>query len=81
MLLKSVEGDGFMFHSLYTGRKGRELEANPYAALCFHWKSLHRQVRVEGRVEQATPAESDAYYASRARISLHPRHENRSHRR
>lgn len=69
VLLKSVDAGGFMFHSHYTGRKGRELDANPYAALCFHWKSLHRQVRVEGRVEHATPAESDAYYASRARIS------------
>ena len=69
VLLKSVDAGGFMFHSHYTGRKGRELDANPCAALCFHWKSLRRQVRVEGRVEHATPAESDAYYASRARIS------------
>ena len=69
VLLKSVDGDGFMFHSHYTGRKGRELEANPYAALCFHWKSLQRSVRVEGPVERVTDAEADAYYASRARGS------------
>ena len=52
-----------------SGCKGAELAANPKAALCFHWKSLKRQVRIEGRVEPVTPAEADAYFATRARTS------------
>jgi pyridoxamine 5'-phosphate oxidase len=60
---------GFVFFSNQGSRKGVELAANPYAALLFHWKSLRRQVRVEGRVATASDAEADAYYATRARVS------------
>ncbi len=69
VLLKDADARGFVFHSHYDGRKGAELEANPFAALCFHWKTLHRQVRVEGTVERVPEAESDDYYATRARVS------------
>lgn len=73
VLLKGVDRDrprgGFVFYTNLESRKGAELIANPFAALCFHWKSLHRSVRVEGRVEQVSDAEADAYYASRARGS------------
>ena len=58
-----------MFYTNREGRKGQELLANPNAALLFHWKTLQRQVRVEGTVESVTDAEADAYYATRARIS------------
>ena len=60
---------GFVFYSHTEGRKGAELKANPQAALLFHWKSLRRQVRIEGRVEMVPDAEADAYYATRARLS------------
>jgi pyridoxamine 5'-phosphate oxidase len=69
VLLKGVDARGFVFYTNLESRKGGELSANPFAALCFHWKSLHRSVRVEGRVEQVSDAEADAYYASRARGS------------
>ena len=69
VLLKEADARGFVFYSHRDGRKGLELDANPFAALCFHWKTLRRQVRVEGRVERVSDAESDAYYASRARVS------------
>jgi len=69
VLLKDVDPRGFVFYTNLESRKGRELAANPFAALCFHWKSLHRSVRVEGRVEPVTAEEADAYYASRARGS------------
>ena len=69
VLLKSVDAGGFMFHSHYTGRKGRELDANPCAALCFHWKSLRRQIRIRGHVALVSDAESDAYFHSRPRDS------------
>jgi pyridoxamine 5'-phosphate oxidase len=65
VLLKHVEAHGFTFHTNYDSRKGKELAANPRAALCFHWQPLERQVRVEGMVERATPAESDAYFRNR----------------
>ncbi len=60
---------GFVFYTNYESAKGRELLANPYAALDFHWKSLHRQVRVRGPVTQTTAEEADAYFATRARAS------------
>ncbi len=69
VLLKDWDASGFVFYTNTTSRKGHELAANAHAALLFHWKSLHRQVRVEGHVEPATEAEADAYYASRARVS------------
>ena len=69
VLLKGLDPRGFVFYTNLESRKGGELAANPHAALCFHWKSLHRSVRVEGAVEPVTGAEADAYYASRARGS------------
>ncbi|MCR0982508.1 pyridoxamine 5'-phosphate oxidase [Roseomonas populi] len=69
VLLKGRDERGFVFYTNEESRKGGELFANPQAALLFHWKSLRRQVRVEGRVERVTEAESDAYFASRARGS------------
>ncbi len=69
VLLKSVDPRGFVFYSNLESRKGRELAVNPFVALCFHWKSLRRQVRVEGPAEPVSDEEADAYYASRARGS------------
>lgn len=72
VLLKEYGDDGFTFFSGYESRKGRELESNPRAALCFYWHGLGRQVRVEGEVERVTPEESDAYFLTRppgARLS------------
>ena len=69
VLLKGHGADGFVFYTNREGRKAAELAANPQAALLFHWKSLRRQVRVEGAVTLATDAESDAYFASRGRDS------------
>ena len=69
VLLKAADERGFVFYTNYGSQKGRELLANPKAAICFHWKSLRRQVRVQGRVEQVSAAEADAYFASRARDS------------
>lgn len=67
LLLKGVDADGFVFHTHYFGRKGRELAMHPAAAMCFHWQPLEVQVRVEGSVTRASEAESDAYFATRAR--------------
>ncbi|MGK7862831.1 pyridoxamine 5'-phosphate oxidase [Falsiroseomonas sp. E2-1-a4] len=69
VLLKGVDPEGFVFYTNLESRKGGELTANPFAALCFHWKTLQRSVRVEGAVQPVTAAEADAYYASRARGS------------
>lgn len=69
VLLKGHGPDGFVFYTNREGRKAAELRANPQAALLFHWKSLRRQVRIEGPVVLATDAESDAYFASRSRDS------------
>ncbi|MFK0298966.1 pyridoxamine 5'-phosphate oxidase [Brevundimonas sp. NPDC090276] len=69
VLLKDVDGRGFTFFSNQESAKGEQLWAHPSAALVFHWKSLRRQVRVRGVVEQVTSAEADAYFASRARES------------
>jgi pyridoxamine 5'-phosphate oxidase len=65
VLLKSADGDGFVFYSGYESRKGRELAANPRGALCFYWHELGRQVRVEGPVARVELSASDAYFASR----------------
>ena len=69
LLLKGVDERGFVFYTNYESRKGRELLAHPQAAMCFHWQPLERQVRVEGRAEQVSAEEADAYFASRARGS------------
>jgi len=69
VLLKGVDERGFVFYTNYESRKGVELLANPYAALCFHWKSLSRQIRIEGLAEAVAAAEADAYFASRPRDS------------
>lgn len=68
VLLKDID-HGLVFYSNYDSRKGREIAANPRAALLFWWQALHRQVRVEGIVEQISAAESDAYFESRPRES------------
>ena len=65
VLLRGFDDRGFCFFTNYDSRKGRELMANPHAALTFHWAALERQVRIEGRVERTTDAESDAYFHSR----------------
>jgi pyridoxamine 5'-phosphate oxidase len=69
VLLKDRDARGFVFYTNKESRKGGELATNPNAALLFHWKSLQRQVRIEGHVEDVTDAEADRYYASRARVS------------
>ena len=69
VLLRGVDERGFVFHTNYNSRKARELTENPRAALCFHWPSLEEQIRIEGRVEPLSPAESDGYFASRPRGS------------
>jgi pyridoxamine 5'-phosphate oxidase len=65
VLLKTFDAAGFTFFTNYDSRKGRELTANPRAALLFFWPELHRQVRIEGTVERVSGAESDAYFRSR----------------
>jgi pyridoxamine 5'-phosphate oxidase len=65
VLLKGYDASGFVFFTNYASRKGRELADNPRAALLFFWSELERQVRIEGTVEQLTPAESDEYFRSR----------------
>jgi pyridoxamine 5'-phosphate oxidase len=69
VLLRGFDSRGFCFFSNYDSRKGRELAANPHAALTFHWPDLERQVRIEGMVERTTAAESDAYFHSRPSTS------------
>jgi pyridoxamine 5'-phosphate oxidase len=69
VLLKGADEAGFVFYTNYESRKGRELQANPNAALLFHWKSLRRQVRIEGPATPVGAGEADAYFASRARTS------------
>ena len=65
VLLKGFDERGFVFYTNYEGRKARELENNPCAALVFYWGDLERQVRIEGRASRVPDEESDAYYASR----------------
>jgi pyridoxamine 5'-phosphate oxidase len=69
VLLKDHGPGGFVFYTNAQSRKGEEIRANPHAALLFHWKSLRRQIRIEGPLTEVTPAEADAYFHSRARIS------------
>jgi len=67
VLLKDVDACGLVFYTSYAGRKARDLQDNPFAAVVFHWQPLSRQVRVEGSVEMVEPDESDRYFASRPR--------------
>lgn len=69
VLLKQHGEDGFVFYTNAESRKGEEIRANPRAALLFHWKSLRRQVRIEGPLSEVTTEEADAYFHSRARVS------------
>jgi pyridoxamine 5'-phosphate oxidase len=69
VLLRGLDAGGFVFFTNYKSRKGQELAANPWAALVFYWEPLDRQVRVEGRVEKVSAAESDTYFNTRARGS------------
>lgn len=69
VLLKGIDDRGFVFFTNYASRKAADLEANPFAALCIHWAKAAEQIRVEGRVERLSDAESDAYFATRPRGS------------
>ena len=66
---RDSDGGGFVFYTNQQSRKGEALTANPKAALLFHWKSLRRQIRIEGAVSSVTDAQADAYFASRSRDS------------
>src|SRR3954471_13897875 len=67
VLLKDADERGFVFYTNLESEKARDLAGNPHAALLFHWKSLKRQVRIEGTVELVSPQEADAYFATRPR--------------
>ena len=69
VLLKEMDARGFVFYTNYESRKGGQMAENPHAALCFHWKSLEKSVRIEGRIEKVSSEESDDYFASRVRGS------------
>jgi pyridoxamine 5'-phosphate oxidase len=69
VLLKGIDGQGIRFFTNYDSRKGRELGANPHAAVSLYWHPLHRSVRLEGPVERLAPEESDGYFATRDRGS------------
>ncbi len=69
VLLKDMSRDGFVFYTNLESAKGNELAENPQAALCFHWKSLRRQIRVRGTISPVTEEEADAYFATRAKDS------------
>ena len=69
VLLKGHGPDGFIFYTNFEGRKARDLLENPHAALLFHWKSLRRQIRIEGQVDAVDDATADAYFATRSRDS------------
>jgi pyridoxamine 5'-phosphate oxidase len=69
VLLKNFDEHGFVFYTNYSSHKGQQLQANPWAALVFWWAELERQVRIEGRVEKVSEAESDAYFHSRPKGS------------
>ena len=65
VLLKGLSDKGFVFYTNFNSKKGKELKNNSKASLCFHWKSLRRQVRIIGEVEEVTDKEADEYYNSR----------------
>ena len=69
VLLRGADERGVVFHTNYGSRKARELEENPYAALCIHWHTLEEQIRIEGSVARLPDEESDAYFAERPRGS------------
>ncbi len=69
ILVKQVDNDGFAFFTNYNSAKAQNLVARPFASLCFHWKSLRLQVRIEGMVRKTEAAVSDAYFATRSRES------------
>ncbi len=69
VLLKGHDERGFVFYTNFEGRKAKDLAATPKAALLFHWKSLRRQIRIEGPVSHVSDVEADAYFASRSRDS------------
>jgi pyridoxamine 5'-phosphate oxidase len=69
VLVRGVDERGFVFHTNYSSRKGRELDENPNAALCYYWPTLDEQIRVEGTIERLSADESDAYFVSRPRGS------------
>jgi len=69
VLLKDFNDEGFVFYTNLGSRKAEQLAANSHAAMCFHWKSLTRQVRIEGAVERVSDAEADEYFASRPKLS------------
>ena len=69
VLLKGFDDNGFVFYTNFESQKGREILGQKKAAMCFHWKSLRRQVRLRGPVEIVTDAEADAYFKTRARGS------------
>lgn len=69
VLMRGLDERGFVFYTNFESRKGEDLGANPNAALLFHWKTLRRQIRVEGQVEVVSEAEADAYFDSRPRTS------------
>ena len=69
VLLKDWDADGFVFYSNRDSAKGAEIASHPHAALCLHWKSLRREIRIRGSVTEVSAAEADAYFASRAKDS------------
>ncbi len=69
VLLRGVDERGFVFFTNYNSRKSSELDANPWAALCFHWHTLEEQIRIEGAIERVPGEEADAYFHSRPRGS------------
>ena len=69
VLLKGFDTNGFVFYTNLESRKANEFKSNPNVAVCFHWKSLQRQVRIEGQVSQVSDEEADEYFNSRARLS------------
>lgn len=65
VLLKQIDENGFKFHTNCESQKGNELTENPHAALCFHWKSLRKQIRIEGKIETVSTQEADEYFTTR----------------